>query len=158
MVGNESIVRSSKDDLKNNFYWGSKLNEALPDRIDYRRLQCFGIVDNGEPVVAWSFNSFQLHTESNIRELEASVSIAAFRKDWKPFKVIPLILSLFFKDSCYNRLTAVTHPSNRQAVRLLKVAGFTLEGILRKPAGIENIMQFSILREDWERSRWVILT
>ena len=124
--------------------------------IDYKKLQCCGIIKDGKPVVAWAFNSFLQHTESNIQELEASVSIAAFEKDWSPFKVIPLILSLFFKDSCYNRLTAVTHPSNRQAVRLLKIAGFTLEGILRKPAEIENIMQFSILREDWEASRWAI--
>ena len=123
--------------------------------------------DRGYELYAISFRYGQRHIQEtecaeklakhyNVKELEASVSIAAFRKDWNPFKVIQLILSLFFKDSCYNRLTAVTHPSNRQAVRLVKLAGFTLEGILRKPVDVENIMQFSILREDWEVSRWAI--
>jgi RimJ/RimL family protein N-acetyltransferase len=158
MVGNKHISRSSENGLNNNWYWGTKLNEAIPDRIDYTKCQCYGIIKEGMPSVAWAFNSFLMHKESNIQELEASVSLAAFRKDWNPLTTIKLILSLFFKDSCYNRLTAVTHASNRQAVRLVKLAGFTLEGILRKPAGIEDIMQFSILREDWEVSRWAILT
>jgi len=159
MARNKSIIRSTENDLDTNQFWGELLNEALPDRIDYTKLNCCGVVDEKqEPVVAWAFNSFLQHKEHNIKELEASVSIASFKSDWKPLRTIRLILSLFFKDSCYNRLTAVTHSSNRQAVRLLKVAGFTLEGILRKPAGIENIMQFSILREDWEVSRWVMFS
>lgn len=156
MVGNKLVIGHTKNDLNNNWFWGSKLNEALPNTIDYRKLQCFGIIKDNKPSVAWAYNSFLQHTEHNIKELEASVSIAAFRKDWNPLTTIKLILSLFFKNSCYNRLTAVTHQSNRQAVRLVKLAGFTLEGILRKPVGIEDIMQFSILREDWEASRWVM--
>ena len=154
MARNKRKLRSTENDLNDNEYWGGLLNKALPDRIDYTKIQCFGIIENGEPVVAWSFNSFMEHKEHNIKELEASVSIAAFKSDWKPISTIRLILSLFFKDTCYNRLTAVTHPSNRQAVRLVKLAGFTLEGVLRKPSNIENIMQFSILREDWQGGRF----
>lgn len=154
MVRNEYKPLSAEDDL--NQYWGGLLNEALPHRIDFTKTWCSGIIQDGKPVVAWSFNSYLEHVEHNIKELEASVSIAAFQADWKPLKVIRLILSLFFKDTCYNRLTAVTHSSNRQAVRLVNLAGFTLEAILRKPTGIEDIMQFSILREDWEKSRWVM--
>jgi len=158
MVRNKSIIRSTENDIDTNQYWGELLNKALPGTIDYTKLRCYGVIDNNKPVVAWAFNSYLEHKQHNIKELEASVSIASFEADWKPLRTIRLILSLFFKDSCYNRLTAVTHSSNRQAVRLLKVAGFTLEGILRKPAGIENIMQFSILREDWEVSRWVMFS
>lgn len=154
MARNEFEFGSAKNDLNDNQYWGELLNKTLPDTIDYTKIQCYGIIEDGKPVVAWSFNSFLLHSEHNVKEQEASVSIAAFRKDWKPLKVIRLILSLFFNNTCYNRLTAVTHPSNRQAVRLVKIAGFTLEGILRKPAKTENLMQFSILREDWKGGRF----
>jgi hypothetical protein len=154
MVRNEYKPRSAKNDLNDNSYWGGLLNKALPDTIDYTKLRCYGVIKDGEPVVAWAFHSCLEYKQHNINLQEASVSIASFRNDWNPIKVIKLILSLFFKDTCYNRLTAVTHPSNRQAVRLVKLAGFTLEGILRKPSGIENIMQFSLLREDWESSRW----
>lgn len=140
--------------LRDDDRFGALLNEALPDTINFTALPCYGITRGEEVLVIWCFNSFFEHTEHNIRELEASVSIASCVKDWKPLRTIRLILSLFFKDTCYNRLTAVTHSKNRQAIRLVKLAGFTLEGILRKPASIENIMQFSILREDWQRGRF----
>ena len=156
MVGNKFEFRNSENDIALNEYWGELLNKRIPGQLDYKQSECFGIIDDGQPVVAWSYNSFKEVKNNNIQELECSVSIASFRGEWKPFKVIPLILSLFFKNKCYNRLTALTSVKNRQAVRLLKLAGFTLEGIIRKPASVDNIMQFSLLREEYVRSRWVM--
>lgn len=159
MVGNVIEPRNTTHDLNDNEYWGALLNDAIPNSIDYREIQCYGIMKDNKPVIAWAYHSFLSNAWKNhaIKELEASVSIASFKDDWKPFKTIKLILSLFFKQPCYNRLTATTHASNGQAVRLVKLAGFTLEGIQRKPSHIEDILQFSLLREDWERSRWATL-
>lgn len=154
MARDESIVRSPKDDLNNNLYWGKLLNSKFPNGLDFTKFQCYGVVKGSKPLVAWAFHSYLNRRNSNLIEYEASVSIASFTKVWHPLRTIRLILSLFFKDSCYNRLTAVTLESNRQAVRLLKIAGFTQEGYIRRPAQEENKLQFSILREDWEAGRF----
>lgn len=154
MVRNECKSGRTADDLNDNKFWGGLLNKALPNGIDYRNVKCYGIIKNDQPMVAWSYYSFLEHQDSNRRLIEASVSIAAFHKQWHPFTTIRLILSFFFQEKRYNRLTAVTFPSNRQAVRLVNLAGFTLEGIIRRPAGFENYMQFSLLREDWENGRF----
>jgi hypothetical protein len=152
MVGYEYEHGSSENDIN----WGEMLNKALPDTIDFREANCWGAAENGKPLVAWAFHSYLARKNHNIKEYEASVSIASFTPHWHPLKMIRLILALFFKNTGYDRLTAVTHKSNHQAVRLVKLAGFTLEGEIRKPAKIENKLQFSILREDWEAGRFYV--
>ena len=154
MARNKCQLASAKDDLNANDYWGNLLNGKFPNKIDFTQLQCYGVIKEGKPVVAWAFHSYLGYKNNNMMELEAGVSIASFSKDWKPRRTIKKILSLFFKDMRYNRLTAVTHTSNRQAVRLVKLAGFTQEGIIRRPAKIENKLQFSLLREDFEGGRF----
>jgi len=154
MVRNKREFRCTENDINDNNYWGELLNSKFPGTLDFREFQCYGVIKDGEPLVAWAYHSYLSRKNHNIVDQEASVSIASFQTDWKPLRTIRLILSLFFKDTCYNRLTAVTHSSNRQAVRLVKLAGFTLEGRIRKPTGTEDKLQFSILREDYKGGRF----
>lgn len=150
MAGNECKLRESHDDLK----WGELLNKHLPPTVDYRLWECYGIEKNGKPLVAWSYHSYQNIGSNRHQNYEAEMSICSFDRRWATKNNISLMLSLFFKRNMYNRLTALIRIDNRQAVKLVKLAGFTLEGIIRRPKNELDILQFSLLREDWERGRF----
>ena len=154
MVGNEYKFLGAKDDITSNYYIANLLNKALPNSVNFKKVKCYALCKNNEPLVAWAFHDGKIYTDSDGEFKEGQVSIAAFDKKWRPFSTVRLILSLFFNDKGYNRLTAVTHINNRQAVRLVNFAGFTLEGIIRRPADIGNLMQFSLLKTDWEKGRF----
>lgn len=154
MDGNKYQLRYSGNDLRDDKYWGELLNLSLPPTTDYTKWECYGIKENGVPLVAWCYHSY-IGCPSNARnEYEAEMSIAAFNRKWAKKNNIKIMLSLFFNRNGYNRLTALINPNNRQAVKLVKLAGFTLEGIIRKPAGKPDILQFSLLKEDWEKGRF----
>jgi hypothetical protein len=154
MARNECQFSDSKNDL--NSYWGSLMNFKLNHVVDYTQAECCGVMKGDKPLVAWAYHSFlQEKNHSNIY-LEGSVTICAFSKKWHPLTVIPKIFSLYFKNNCYTRLTAVTHKSNIQANRLLKLSGFTLEGVLRKEKPLEDLNQYSILKSEWVSSRWAV--
>lgn len=155
MAGNKRQLRYSKDDLRDDLYWGSLINEKFPEKnTDYSKFACFGVKKEGKPQVGWCFHSY-LKGNSNLQNhMQAEVTIAAFSSNWNVRKTLKILFYLFFSNKVYNRLTALILPSNRQAVRLVKLAGFTLEGVIRTPAECEDILQFSLLREDWKTGRY----
>lgn len=141
------------DDLRDDLYWGKLLNEHLPPTIDYRLWECYGIKKD-KPLVAWCYHSYQNIGSNRHQNYEAEMSICSFDRRWATKYNISLMLALFFKRNMYNRLTALIRIDNRQAVKLVKMAGFTLEGIIRRPKCELDILQFSMLREDWEKGRF----
>ena len=156
MVRNESKYAILENDLRDDKYWGGLLNEALPPVLDYRNWECYGIERDGKPLVAWAYHSYTGIENGRYSNYEAEMAIAAFTKRWATKKRIGQMLSLFFHRSMYNRLTALIRSDNWQAVKLVKLAGFTLEGIIRKPRNELDILQFSMLKEDWEKSRFYV--
>jgi hypothetical protein len=156
MARKQHLYGSTDDDIaiRDDEYFGSLLNEALPDTTDYRIWECFGFIRNGQPSFAWSYHSYLGCGSNQRRWYEAELSVASFSERWATKSKIKQMLSLFFNRSCYNRLTVLIRPSNRQAVKFSNLAGFTLEGTIRQPAGEEEILQFSLLREDWQQGKF----
>lgn len=154
MVRNRIELQHIENDLKDNFYWGDILNVSLPPVTDYRKWDCYGIKRDGMPVVAWSYHSYIKMGNSRLRYYEAEMSIASFSPNWATKGTIKLMLALFFYKSMYNRLTALITSDNRQAVKLVELAGFTQEGIVRQPTGLKEIKQFSLLKEEWKKGRF----
>lgn len=154
MAWNELELRKLNDDLRDDVFWGAMLNDKLPRTVDYRKWECFGIKKKGVPLVAWCFHSYGNIGSNRHHVYEAEMSICSFDRRWATKGNISIMLALFFRNSMYNRLTALIRTDNRQAVRLVKLAGFTLEGIIRRPACELDIFQFSILREDWLGGRF----
>jgi len=150
MAGNRDKYGNPYHDLRNDEKWGEILNKHLPPTIDYRIWECYGI----EGAVAWCYHSYIGIGSSHRQYYEAEMSIYALNKRWATRRRITVMLSLFFNRNMYNRLTALIRSDNRQAVKLVKLAGFTLEGIIRKPMNELDILQFSILKEDWEKGRF----
>jgi len=150
MAGNKRKFREPDDDLRDDEYWGGVLNDNLPPTVDYRTWECFGIKDR----VAWSYHSYAGIGSQRHQYYEAEMSICGLHPRWATKKRVALMLALFFKRNMYNRLTALIRIDNRQAVKLVKLAGFTLEGIVRRPACELDILQFSLLKEDWEKGRF----
>ena len=52
MVGNKFEFRNSENDIALNEYWGELLNKRIPGQLDYNQSECFGIIDDGQPVLA----------------------------------------------------------------------------------------------------------
>lgn len=154
MVGEQSKLRCSGYDIaiRDDKRFGEVLNKGIPDVVDCTKWECYGFVDkNDKPIVAWCYHSYLGNGSHRYQYYEAEMSIVALNKRWATKNRINQMLTLFFKRNGYNRLTALIKKSNWQAVKLVKLAGFTLEGIIRQPANIEEILQFSILKEDWQR-------
>ena len=150
MVGNGYKHGNSHHDLRDDEKWGDILNKHLPPTVDYRKWECYGI----EGAVAWCYHSYIGIGSSQRQYYEAEMSICGLNPKWATRRRITVMLSLFFNRNMYNRLTALIRSDNRQAVKLVKLAGFTLEGIIRKPANELDILQFSILKEEWEKGRF----
>lgn len=155
MARNEREFGCSADDLRDDSYWGDLISSKFPEKTtNYSKFACFGIKKNGVPQVAWCYHSY-LKGNSNLQNhMQAEITIASFSTNWNVRKTLKILFYLFFQNNVYNRLTALILPSNRQAVRLVKLAGFTLEGIIRTPEDSENILQFSLLREDWKSGKY----
>lgn len=154
MAGNRAKLRELDNDLRNDEYWGGLLNKHLPPTVDYRLWECYGIVKNDKPIVAWCYHSYQNIGSNRHQNYEAEISICSFDRSWAKKSNISVMLALFFYRDVYNRLTALIRIDNRQAVKLVKLAGFTLEGVIRRPRNELDILQFSILKEDWEVGRF----
>jgi hypothetical protein len=149
MAWNELELRELNNDLRNDAKWGAVLNECLGGLVDYTKMPCYG-----NDKVVWSYHSYFESGNNRYSFYEAEMSIFDLDKRWATKRLISIMLALFFRNNMYNRLTALIEVDNRQAVRLVKLAGFTLEGIIRRPVNFKNILQFSILREDWEKGRF----
>lgn len=156
MDGYKYINGSSNDNIaiRDDKYFGELLNKKFPNTTDYTKWECFGFVKNGKPLVAWCYHSYSGVNNNLRKNYEAEITITSYSKLWATKHKISQILALFFERPCYNRLTVLTHSSNRQAVKLSKLAGFILEGIIRQPADKEDILQFSMLREDWQQGKF----
>lgn len=150
MAGNGHKHGYSYNDLRDDEKWGAVLNDKLPPTVDYRKWECYGI----EGKVAWCYHSYIGIGSSQRQYYEAEMSICALSPRWATREKITIMLSLFFKRNMYTRLTALIRSDNRQAVKLVKLAGFTLEGIIRKPSNELDILQFSLLKEDWQKGRF----
>lgn len=149
MARNRDELLAAGNDLRDDKKWGEVLNKHLNPLVDYRLWPCYG---NGN--VAWSYHSYFECKNNRYQYYEAEISIVSLNRRWANKEIIKIILALFFHKSNYNRLTALIRIDNRQAVKLVKLTGFILEGIIRKPKNELDILQFSLLREDWERGRF----
>jgi hypothetical protein len=151
MVREQSKYGSIEHDLKrDDVYFGLMLNKALPDTVDYTNWECYGFQNkDGKTVFAFAYHSYIETTCNRLSQLECELAVASFDKHWATKRRISIMLSLFFNRDRYNRITVLIGESNEQAVKFSKLAGFTLEGTIRKPAGNENLLQFSLLKEEW---------
>jgi len=78
-------------------------------------------------------------------------------------KVFKEVLALFFHNRYYNnniRLQALISPDNQQALRLVRLAGFTKEGQLRDVASDGDRVLLSLLKEEYEQiyGRYILKT
>jgi len=96
------------------------------------------------------FHSFTTEAHAKLLELmQAEISLynegGSITRD-----IIRKVLTLFFYNKCYTRLTALVASSNRQAQRLAKICGFTEEGRLREAQEGEDVIIYSLLRREYE--------
>jgi RimJ/RimL family protein N-acetyltransferase len=127
------------------------LNKQLAVHSSFKYNEAM-VYTSGEPInFAVAFYNYK-ELENGSYEAEASICSNGF---YYNKKIIKEVLSLFFENKYYNvnRLIAFTSPRNKQAIRLLELFGFKLEGILRQVAkNNENRLLYSILREDYGRN------
>lgn len=150
MARNEHQLRHTTYDIKrNDKRFGMLLNQLITRPLDFRDWECYAILKDNKPLCVWSYHSY-IGLNHSRSEFEAEISIAANSKKWPVKYTVRNILSLFFGRNGYNRVTALVHKDNRQAVKLVELAGFIVEGIIRKPEGQEDILQYSLLKQEWK--------
>lgn len=116
---------------------------------DFKRAECYYI---GDPIqMAFCFSHYE-QLDSNYG-WQAIISICAepgfrFNK-----RILRNGLAFFFKNPKMNniRLQALTPSWNKQALRLVDIAGFTREGILRKYLRNGDVVISSMLLEEFDK-------
>lgn len=102
---------------------------------------CLGITANGEPCGVAIYH--------DLRPGTVTLSFAATRPSWATRGHIKEIVEYPFRTFSIHRLDSYTAKSNMPARRILKFAGFTEEGKLRKFSMTgEDMFVYSLLRDE----------
>ena len=131
-----------RDDIKAGLY----LNKRLKTLYDFRKDSANYYV--GEPIVlAFALSEFR-HGDNGT---SAEISIAAEKGFMFSRRVFKNILAKFFQNGNIEpvRLQALVSVSNKQATRLLKLAGFQLEGRVRELDKSGDAYLYSMLTEEY---------
>lgn len=133
-----------RDDIKAGAYLNKKL-KGMP--FDFKQAQCYYY---GNPIkMAFCYSHYEeLGTGYGYQAL---ISIAA-EPDFKfSRKILKNGLAYFFNNRKMNciRLEALTPLRNEQALRLVKVAGFTVEGVKRRFLPNDDVVISSMLKEEF---------
>lgn len=80
---------------------------------------------------------------------QAYISVACAKDFVFSRKIMKEALAIFFKNDNNIRLQALTPSKNKQARRLLKLSGFTEEGVLRSFAKDDDAIIASLLRMEF---------
>ena len=129
---------------------GAKLNKTLGrSNIDYTQWECW---QTGSLI--WGLHSYLEYLDCNLlNKLGVELAIAN-----QPGQITKKMIKTIYREIFprYDRLTALISPDNKQACRFARIAGFTLEGRLRKVDKGKDVYIFSIFKEEytkkWEES------
>jgi hypothetical protein len=134
--------RLFRDDIKAGVFLNKMLNKF--SIADYRKSKCYYL---GDPIeIAVAFSSFRTMQNGCCAEMSIATNNFFFTRT-----KIKQLLALFFENTSYNniRLEAFIPIWNKQAIRLVELAGFTREGELRQVANDGNRYLYSILKQEY---------
>lgn len=134
----------SRNLIRDDIRAGAFLNRMIGGPMDYRKAHCYYW---GEPSFAIAYYDFrQLYNGTNA-EIAVAASDFSFDKSF-----IKHALAIFYENVKFNnvRLEALISPNNKQAIRLIHLSGFTLEGCKRKVAPDGDRLSFAMLKEEYE--------
>jgi len=143
----ESTTLNYSIPIRDDSVVGALLNDKFEDHYcDYTQAQCYYL---GNYDLCWCLNDYRELDDG----MQAEMTIASFNSKFPLTKGrIKTILATFFENKYYNnvRLIALVQINNKQAIRLLRLSGFTEEGRLRKIYKGKDALLFSILKEEYE--------
>ena len=131
-----------RDDIKG----GNYLNKMLKGSpTDYKKAQCYYY---GDPIkFCIGFFDFMPMQTGYVADIAVAANGHKFSRMF-----IRSALAIFFENKYYSnntRLQALVSPNNKQALRLAKIAGFTMEGRLRDVAKDGDRLLFSMLKREF---------
>jgi len=146
----QPTISTSRRFIRDDIWAGGFLNRKIKSPYDFKRAECYRFGDK----LAISFS----HQERLVHGDMATFSIAVEDGFFFTKGIIHKGLALFFENVKFNniRLQALTPTGNKQALRLVDIAGFTREGILRNYTPNGDVVISSMLKEEYGRKYGII--
>jgi len=125
---------------------GKKLNNYFgKDIIDYTEWECW---QTGS--LLWALHSYIEYQSNMLNKFQVELAVLN-----EGGQITRSVIKKVYKEIFprYERLTALISPNNKQACKFARVAGFTLEGRLRKVDKGGDVNIYSILEQEY-RYKW----
>lgn len=132
-----------RDDIKAGAFLNKRIKHSP---FDYKQGECYYL---GEPInFAVCYSEHRSMQHGNLAE----VSIATGKGFEFSRSLIANALAIYYNNRYTNniRLQALVPPWNKQALRLLHICGFQLEGRMRNVAKDGDRLLFSLLKNEFE--------
>lgn len=126
---------------------GQKLNKYFKrSNIDYTKWESW---KTGS--LLWALHSYLEYKENMLTKFQVELTVLNEDGGQMSRNVIRTVYREIFPR--YERLTALISPHNEQACKFARVAGFTLEGRLRRVDHGKDINIYSIFEDEY-RNKW----